>query len=375
MKRTKLTALTLALLLTLSLIPASLASVPYPTTAAARPSPQPFSVNGELVDCDRYLINGANYFKLRDLAYILNGTSAEFNVGYSNGLIDLTRHTAYTTMDGSEMGGRGTQEQTAVLSPDKVRINGETEELTAYKIGGANYFKLRDVGDAMGFHVDYDFDSATVLVNTYNQELVDFYAKNGKLITVVSESKVADNLAPTAAAVDFADTNMPEEITQSVLDTLRWTHEGDEFFCYFSIPAMPDGFAVEISTRVSYQIRNDSLARDLYLAKTVSGDSQIDGGSVFFTEGNYCIVFDGMVNLDNYYSTDMNTVLPSNEVSSLRFSIEPAHIYGAETNTAYTFPEMQETVLISPPYGDSDKAYSGYSRHEPLIDDILSLWK
>ena len=45
-------------------------------------SPQKLSVNGTNVDCGKYNIDGANYFKLRDLAYMLNGTASQFDVGF-----------------------------------------------------------------------------------------------------------------------------------------------------------------------------------------------------------------------------------------------------------------------------------------------------
>ena len=44
-------------------------------------SPQKLMVNGEIVDCDKYNIDGSNYFKLRDLAYLLMDTDA---VPYAN---------------------------------------------------------------------------------------------------------------------------------------------------------------------------------------------------------------------------------------------------------------------------------------------------
>ena len=39
-------------------------------------------------------------------------------------------------------------------------------DIDAYTIGGANYFKLRDLGEAPGFTVDWDSSSKTVLITT-----------------------------------------------------------------------------------------------------------------------------------------------------------------------------------------------------------------
>jgi hypothetical protein len=44
---------------------------------------------------------------------------------------------------------------------------GETAlNLTAYKIDGANYFRLKDLGAALGFSVGFDADTKTVLITT-----------------------------------------------------------------------------------------------------------------------------------------------------------------------------------------------------------------
>ena len=53
---------------------------------------------------------------------------------------------------------------TAYVSRHKVELNGAKVNLAAYTINGSNYFKLRDLGDALGFTVDYDADSNTAIV-------------------------------------------------------------------------------------------------------------------------------------------------------------------------------------------------------------------
>ena len=53
---------------------------------------------------------------------------------------------------------------TAKVSTHKVTLNGAKADLAAYTINSNNYFKLRDLGDALGFTVDYDADSNTAIV-------------------------------------------------------------------------------------------------------------------------------------------------------------------------------------------------------------------
>ena len=45
---------------------------------------------------------------------------------------------------------------TAALSDQPIYVDGQRVSMTAYAIGGSNYVKLRDVGEAVGFNVYWD---------------------------------------------------------------------------------------------------------------------------------------------------------------------------------------------------------------------------
>ena len=67
------------------------------------------TVDGKAVEFQMYALldekgNGTNYIKLRDMAYILNGTEAQFSVGYDNASKSISVRTgeAYQA-GGSEM--------------------------------------------------------------------------------------------------------------------------------------------------------------------------------------------------------------------------------------------------------------------------------
>ena len=56
---------------------------------------------------------------------------------------------------------------TAVRSAQAITINGEAVgDLTAYNIGGNNFFKLRELGEKLGFGVDYDAETRTMVVTS-----------------------------------------------------------------------------------------------------------------------------------------------------------------------------------------------------------------
>ena len=54
----------------------------------------------------------------------------------------------------------------ANLSTDRVYVNGSEIKCGVYKIEGANYFKLRDIGEAFDFGVDWDDASKTIAIDT-----------------------------------------------------------------------------------------------------------------------------------------------------------------------------------------------------------------
>ena len=46
--------------------------------------------DGKEVQFEAYNINGSNYFKLRDVAYAMNGTSKQFDVRWNSGISILS---------------------------------------------------------------------------------------------------------------------------------------------------------------------------------------------------------------------------------------------------------------------------------------------
>ena len=131
-------------------------------------SPQNLTVDGKAVTCEKYNIGGANYFKLRDLAQALSGTSSQFEVGWdgATGTVSITTGKAYTSV-GGELSAGADKSSTAQVSKQTIQINGVTRsDLSAYNIGGANFFKLRDLGTALGFGVDFNSGTNTAVVKS-----------------------------------------------------------------------------------------------------------------------------------------------------------------------------------------------------------------
>ena len=160
MKKSRIQCLALLLALAL-LLPAGAAAAPRVVR-----SPQKLSVDGQNVACEKYNIDGYNYFKLRDLACLLSGTGSEFSVRYDDARKTVVVETgkSYTRQTGDLELGED-KSATAAVSEQKPMIDGTLrEDLSAFNIGGNNYFKLQELAPVLGFDFSYDKPSNTAQI-------------------------------------------------------------------------------------------------------------------------------------------------------------------------------------------------------------------
>ncbi len=129
------------------------------------------TVDSKPIDIVAYNIKGNNYFKLREVAMLLSGTKAQFDVGWdeSTSTILLTSGTAYTGTD--SIVATPIVNPIARNVPVAIKKDGAKILLNAYNINGNNFFKLRDLAAAFNFGVTWDAATNTVGIDT-NSEYV-----------------------------------------------------------------------------------------------------------------------------------------------------------------------------------------------------------
>ena len=134
---------------------------------SASPTDSEVIVDGMAAGFEAYNIAGSNYFKLRDLAYVLAGTEAEFGVGWDaeNNAISLFPGASYIPV-GGEMAGKGDLPRSPVPTNSKILVDGHEVSLAAYKIGDNNYFRLRDIAAVFDFSVAWDGDMNKIAIDT-----------------------------------------------------------------------------------------------------------------------------------------------------------------------------------------------------------------
>lgn len=136
-------------------------SEPEPITALV--SPQKFEMDGERIDIGIYNIGDKNYFKLRDIAALVNGSGKQFSIGWDGelGVATLTSGEAYKVLDTDLQPGGGVNKQ-ATESTATVVLNGEVVKLAAYNIDGYTYYQLRDLCKALDIKVTWDSATGTI---------------------------------------------------------------------------------------------------------------------------------------------------------------------------------------------------------------------
>jgi len=127
-------------------------------------SKQSLKVNGEdIEEFAAYVVDGYNFFKLRDIAKLVD----VFEIGeYKNHTVSIITGGSYTP-NGTETVGKLSDIPSSIsLTNDIIVIDGKVVEITVLKLDGSNYFKLADLGPAVGFGVDYDQPTNTILITT-----------------------------------------------------------------------------------------------------------------------------------------------------------------------------------------------------------------
>lgn len=136
-------------------------------TVTAVPTASKVLVNGEEISFDAYNIDGNNFFKLRDVATVVNGSEKQFGVDWDNekSAINLTSNSEYIAVGGELAEGDGVS-KTGTLNTSQIYKDDLETELTAYNINGNNYFKLRDLGELFNFGVLWNAEASTIEIDT-----------------------------------------------------------------------------------------------------------------------------------------------------------------------------------------------------------------
>jgi len=151
--------------------------------ALALPTPTTVFINGENESIDTYNINGFRYFKLNGLAYILSGTTKQFDIRRDNGnnAILLTSGNPYTKVD-SEIASVVEEHEMATPSTPRIYLDDNEVQLVVHNIEDSIYVMLRDIAEVIDFYVNWDHDR--IIIDTgkpFENSTIAFNAQSIKL--------------------------------------------------------------------------------------------------------------------------------------------------------------------------------------------------
>ena len=104
---------------------------------------------------------------------------------------------------------------TAQQSNQKITVDGKPVQIEAYSIGGNNYCKLRDVGKAVGFAVEYDPMTNTVCIKTGEPYAEEAPARSSRVVSLPTDGS---QYIPQVGDVILCDDGTEYEIKNVV----RW---------------------------------------------------------------------------------------------------------------------------------------------------------
>lgn len=198
MKKTIVTAICAAAL-TVSSLPAAGAVSATVTATPTRNLGQSVYVDNTRVYPTGYNINDNNYVKLRDV-----GKLAGFGVDWNEDTRTVEISTTRTAPELTGIADTAVTGATAKPTDQRITVDGKEVSMTAYKIKGNNYVKLRDIGKTINFGVSFNMATKAVSIDP-----------NG---TYVEEVKPTTPSTPTAAAITKWNSTMDEFNEEMIQD-------------------------------------------------------------------------------------------------------------------------------------------------------------
>lgn len=155
-----------------------------PVYETATPTTSKIIVDGKEVVCEAYNIKGNNYFKLRDIASSVKDSERPFNIVWNAklGIVEMYTFNYYVS-NGIASKGDG-KVKTATLNPAPTYIDFDFKNFTVYNIGGNNYFKLRDICEALDYGLTWDGVNNVITIDTNT-----FYSADNKSTSATTETK------------------------------------------------------------------------------------------------------------------------------------------------------------------------------------------
>ena len=138
----------------------------------AIPMQQTIFLDGEPLEIEAYNIGGSNYFKLQDIAFILSGTPAQFDVAVAQdaAVLMIRRGMEFSGIGFEGLTAPGEEIKTAYPYEQVIYLEDERipQHLApaSFSIEREHYLRLRDLSDYIGFIVQYEAEYDIIMLHS-----------------------------------------------------------------------------------------------------------------------------------------------------------------------------------------------------------------
>ena len=394
MKRRLVCLTTAAILAIGAAVPAMAAGV------TATPNDASVAVDGKGIAIGAYNIGGYNYFKLRDVAAALNGTGANFEVGYDSAAksIALSSKTAYSATGNELKDTAPTAKKTATVSDQKIILDGKEVSMQAYLIDGYNYFQLRELGKNLGFEVAWDNAAKAINMVTSGTPATPVAPKE--------EVKVETDVEKLQKAIDGMT-----EYTKNTLSGTYKGNPGDVVTLNKPLALIGDGTAVlenitlVVNTKEQVRIENitfeggkkaetamivknagdnsiiECCTFQNYLGDAVVIDQIVDNGKFYFAGNNFvefglaekkvdgAIALNATKKAEAYYELDCNVFKLSKDIAD-ESKMDVAFMTKDVANAVEIYSDTK-VAFINNTIDKANNPYIGIDMYSDISDENL----
>lgn len=148
-------------------------------------------------DVKIYIINDRNFFRLRDIAMLI-----DFNVEWNDDVKEIKLNLSERFCNLNEQNSELTKQLGVVSIKQSILVDDNSFTLLGYNIDGYNYFSIEDLSHIASFNYNWDKDTNTVsLSKNFNEdinpadlnELIKEYIENDHKQKIIEENNVRYN--------------------------------------------------------------------------------------------------------------------------------------------------------------------------------------
>jgi len=131
------------------------------------------------------------------------------------------------------MTGKGGGAKEAAPTDSRIYLNGREVQFTAYNIDGNNYFKLRDIGEAFNFGVDWDGARNTIVIDTDKGYSLDGGATTPSILP--APAPTPEPTAPPVTPSEPTPTPPPpkESVDPDLIGTWKCSYYNTRYNAFF----------------------------------------------------------------------------------------------------------------------------------------------